>query len=100
MIALIWSGGRVKPCENIRKRRDGSQIQVALTISPIHHDDGSVAGASYIVRDITERKQFEQRLTQTQKMESLGVLAGGLAHDFNNLLTGIMGNASLALQMG
>jgi PAS domain S-box-containing protein len=99
MIALIRSGGRVKPCETIRKRRDGSQIHVALTISPIYKNDGGLAGASYIARDITEHKQFEQRLTQTQKLESLGVLAGGLAHDFNNLLTGIMGNASLAMQM-
>jgi PAS domain S-box-containing protein len=99
MIALIGCGGRVKPFETARKRRDGSQIHVALTISPIHNDDGSLAGVSYIARDITERKQIEQRLTQTQKLESLGVLAGGLAHDFNNLLTGIMGNASLALQM-
>jgi PAS domain S-box-containing protein len=99
MIALIQCGSRVKTLETVRKRRDGSQIQVALTISPIHHDDGSVGGVSYIARDITERKEFDQRLTQTQKLESLGVLAGGLAHDFNNLLTGIMGNASLALQM-
>jgi PAS domain S-box-containing protein len=99
MIALIQCGGRVKTFETVRKRRDGSQIEVALTISPIHNDNGSPHGASYIARDITERKQFEQRLTQTQKLESLGVLAGGLAHDFNNLLTGIMGNASLALQM-
>jgi PAS domain S-box-containing protein len=99
MIALIRGGERVKPCETIRKRRDGSQIQVSLTVSPIHHNDGRLAGASYIAREITERKQFEQRLLQTQKLESLGVLAGGLAHDFNNLLTGIMGNASLALQM-
>jgi PAS domain S-box-containing protein len=99
MIALIQCGGRVKTFETVRKRRDGSQIEVALTISPIHNDDGSLHGASYIARDITERKQFERRLMQTQKLESLGVLAGGLAHDFNNLLTGIMGNASLALQM-
>jgi PAS domain S-box-containing protein len=99
MIALIQCGGRVKTFESVRMRRDGSQIEVALTISPIHNDDGSLAGVSYIARDITERKQVEQRLTQTQKLESLGVLAGGLAHDFNNLLTGIMGNASLALQM-
>jgi PAS domain S-box-containing protein len=99
MIALIQCGSRVKTLETVRKRRDGSQIEVALTISPIHNDDGSLAGVSYIARDITERKQIEQHLAQSQKLESLGVLAGGLAHDFNNLLTGIMGNASLALQM-
>jgi PAS domain S-box-containing protein len=98
-IASIKSGDHVKPYETFRQRKDGSRIQVALTVSPIHNGGGSLAGASYIARDITERKQLEQRLTQTQKLESLGALAGGLAHDFNNLLTGIMGNASLALQM-
>ncbi|MHB1461772.1 MAG: PAS domain S-box protein [Armatimonadota bacterium] len=44
-----------------------------------------------------ERKQFEQRLEQTQKLEGLGVLAGGIAHDFNNILMSIMGNADIAL---
>ncbi len=44
-----------------------------------------------------ERKQFEQRLEQTQKLEGLGVLAGGIAHDFNNILLSIVGNADIAL---
>ena len=47
-------------------------------------------------RAAVERKEFERKLQETQKLESLGLLAGGIAHDFNNILTGILGNASLA----
>jgi PAS domain S-box-containing protein len=91
----IRQGAAAQHFETVRKRKDGRAIQVSLTISPVRDGKGAVTGASHIARDITERRQFEQQLRETQKLESLGVLAGGLAHDFNNLLTGIMGNASL-----
>jgi PAS domain S-box-containing protein len=60
--------------------------------------DGAVAGVSSAIQDVTEQRSFERQIRQTQKLEAIGVLAGGVAHDFNNLLTGIMGNASLAME--
>jgi signal transduction histidine kinase/CheY-like chemotaxis protein len=55
-------------------------------------------GIALFIRDVTERKRFNEQLRQTQKLESLGVLAGGVAHDYNNLLVGILGNSSLAAE--
>ena len=99
ILERIKRGDRVEHYETARLRKDGRRIQVSLTISPIRNKHGVIIGASHIARDITERKRFEEKLLQTAKLESLGVLAGGVAHDFNNLLVGILGNASLALEM-
>jgi len=98
ILKRIVSGDRVEHFETIRVRKDGQTIHVSLTISPVHDTDGRLVAAAHIARDITQRMQFEQQLRQAAKLESLGVLAGGVAHDFNNLLTGILGNTSLALE--
>jgi two-component system, cell cycle sensor histidine kinase and response regulator CckA len=86
--------------DTIRMRKDGKQIKVALTVSPIRDGHGTVVGASTIARDITERRRLEQQLHQSQKMEAVGLLAGGVAHDFNNLLGVIVGYAYLVHTSG
>jgi PAS domain S-box-containing protein len=73
-------------------------------VEPLRDERGQVLGTAGVASDVTaskhadqERRQIEQQIRHTQKLESLGVLAGGIAHDFNNLLMGILGNAGLAL---
>jgi len=77
--------------ETVRKRKDGKAINVTLTVSPIRDKRGNVVGASTVAHDVTERKQLEEQLRRSQKMEAIGRLAGGVAHDFNNLLSVIVG---------
>ena len=98
ILQRMRKGERVDHYETVRIRKDGKPIDVSLTISPIHDQNGQISGASHVARDITSSKRFQEQLRDTQRLESLGVLAGGVAHDFNNLLTGILGNASLAYE--
>jgi PAS domain S-box-containing protein len=78
---------------------EGSYEDKVLRIScdPIWGETGGITGCVAIVSDITEWRKLQEMLQHSQKLEGIGLLAGGVAHDFNNLLTGIMGNASLAL---
>ncbi len=63
--------------------------------SPVVGEDGRYYGRVWYFRDITEQRKLEQQLLQAQKMEAIGLLAGGVAHDFNNILTAIIGYGSI-----
>src|SRR5206468_4015768 len=80
-----------------RHRRDGSRLEVRVSRSPLYDANGEVNGCIDFVSDITEHKRLEQQLHQSQKMEAIGRLAGGVAHDFNNLLCVILGYSELLL---
>lgn len=84
--------------------KSGKRIPLEINSKILTVDDRPV-GILGIARDITERreaekerKRLEQQILQAQKMEGLGVLAGGIVHDFNNLLVGVLGNTGLALR--
>ena len=97
ILQRIRRGETIQHYETVRRRKDGSLVDLSLTVSPIKDETGTIIGASKIARDITDIKSTENQLRQAQKMEAVGRLAGGIAHDFNNLLTSIIGFVELAL---
>ena len=78
-------------------RKDGTRFFASGVVTSLWDPGGQHRGFAKIMRDITERKANDEAMRESQKLKSIGLLAGGVAHDFNNLLTGIIGGVSLVL---
>jgi PAS domain S-box-containing protein len=94
----MQSAGFCQPYEKEYIRKDGSRVPILMGCAFLEGPFETQTLCVSFVLDLTQQKLIDEQLRETQKLESLGVLAGGLAHDFNNLLVGILGNASLALE--
>jgi PAS domain S-box-containing protein len=86
---LLGHVQREGPCV----RKDGSRFTGITTLRPLEGEADGVEGFVAITRDVTGQRELEARVLQSQKIEAIGLLAGGVAHDFNNLLTSISGQA-------
>ncbi len=86
--------GEIVRLSSIRKRRDGTLVDLIITGYPIIIE-GRCVGIYTIFTDVSDIKKLEEQIRQAQKLESIGTLAGGIAHDFNNILGIILGYTSL-----
>jgi two-component system, cell cycle sensor histidine kinase and response regulator CckA len=96
-LRLMEEDGYVEGFEAEMRKKDGSTNWVSLSARAVRDETGKILCFEGTIQEITERKTLESQLLQSQKMEAIGTLAGGVAHDFNNLLMGIQGYTSLML---
>ncbi len=99
----LWdtiSSGQVWRGEFNNRRKNGELFWELASIAPVRDGRGKVTHYVAVKEDISERKVTEERLRQSQRMETIGQLTGGIAHDFNNLLAIIIGNLQLMEERG
>ena len=96
----LWSTihkGKTWRGKFVNKKKDGTLYDEDAVISPVRNGSGDIVNFVAVKRDISNEVKLERQLLQSQKMESVGRLAGGVAHDFNNMLGIILGYTDLAL---
>ncbi len=98
-VDIVWrdlqQGDTSSHSNNANVRKDGSRLRCEWFNTPLRDSGGRIRGVASMAMDVSEREAVESRIREAQKLESLGVLAGGVAHDFNSSLMVILGNAAL-----
>src|SRR2546426_1057263 len=94
----VLRGVALRGVEVTRRRKDGTSVNISLSVAPLHDAAGRVTGVWSIAAEARERRQFGVQHGQAEKRGPVGRLAGGIAHDFNNLLPAIMGTTALVLE--
>jgi PAS domain S-box-containing protein len=89
--------GRVQQWESVVTRKDGRQVTVSSTLSPIHDAESRIVGTTLISRDVTEQRALQVQVIRAQRLESLGTLAAGIAHQFNNINAAVKGYLDVVL---
>jgi PAS domain S-box-containing protein len=95
VLARLRRGEHVQPYETTRIRKDGTRVQVSVTVSPLRSASGTIIGASAIGRDVTEKRRAEAALREAAMLRSVASLAVAAAHEINNPLTVVSGELQL-----
>jgi len=98
ILEICGPSERIEGGEVNWQRKNGTTIAVRISGNLVREKNGDIDHYEVIAEDITERRSLEEQLRQSQKMEAVGLLAGGISHDFNNLLGVIQGNSELLLE--
>ena len=94
LFARAMAGETLRDVSVTRRRKDGTLVDISFDAAPMY-EDGKVKAVAYALTDITERNKLEQQLRQSQKMDAIGQLTGGVAHDFNNVLAVVTGTIDI-----
>jgi PAS domain S-box-containing protein len=95
ILARIRSGKKIDHHETVRLHKNGTRVNVSLTISPVRDSAGRVVGASKIARDISERLRLQEAIVQSEKLAATGRMAAAIAHEINNPLEAVTNLAYL-----
>jgi PAS domain S-box-containing protein len=98
VLARVRSGKRVEHFDTVRQRKDGSLVDISLTVSPVHDRFGRIIGASKIARDISDRKQAEAMVRESMALKDQ--FLGMVSHELRTPISTILGNGQLLLQRG